>query len=205
MLKTIVNRLFRKKVVYGSDFFADAWFREWLQLRLVLAAMLSSEPEWKSILDFGCGPGVMIDLMRDKGVDYMGCDYSVEARQLYLKHFGKFPDYYVTNLEESAISSKDVMLAFDVLEHMLDDEIEGLLKKVSSISELLFNISRARGIAGHINLKSDLEWITFMRKQGYEFQDDRTRKLRIIYTQMRPGSPDAWDKNLFLFQRIGDR
>ncbi len=204
MLKGIVNRILRKQVVYGNEFFGESWFREWSQLRLVLAAMLETEPEWRSILDFGCGPGVMIDLMRDKGIDYLGCDYSVEARQLYLQHYGKFPDYYVANLEESAISSRDVALSFDVLEHMRDDEIEIFLNKISTVNELLFNISRARGIPGHINLKSDSAWIAFMRKQGYEFEEVRTRKLRKIYAHLRPGCPDAWDKNLFLFKRTAD-
>jgi hypothetical protein len=26
--------------------------------------------------------------------------------------------------------------------------------------------------------------------------------LRQVYVQMRPGAPDCWDRNLFLFQRV---
>jgi hypothetical protein len=36
---------------------------------------------------------------------------------------------------------------------------------------------------------------------GYRFDEERTQKLRQLYTQLRPGSPDRWDRNLFLFCR----
>jgi hypothetical protein len=131
----------------------------------------------------------------------VGCDYSAEARQLYLEHYGQNPDRYVANLDDAVTKKNDLLLAFDVLEHMGDEEITRLINKVHSIPELLFNISRARGIPGHCNIKSDFGWIAFMKKLGYRFDEERTQKLRQLYTQLRPGSPDRWDRNLFLFCR----
>lgn len=202
MLDRLINRLLRRPVVYDDSFFTDSWFKEWANLSIVLASLIESEPKWHAVLDFGCGPGAMIDLMAERGLDYVGCDYSAEARQLYLEHFGRYPERYLSNLDEAVAKKNDLLLAFDVLEHMRDDEIAGLLVKVHSISELLFNISRTRGIPGHINIKSDRAWIAFMKKQGYRFEEKRTHKLRQLYAQQRPGSPDRWDKNLFLFSRI---
>ena len=202
MLNRLINRLLRRPVVYDDSFFAEAWFREWASLRIVLASLIENEPKWRTVLDFGCGPGVMIDLMTDQGVDYVGCDYSAEARQLYLEHFGQHPDRYLSNLDEAVVKKNDLLLAFDVLEHMRDDEIAKLIDKVRSIPELLFNISRTRGIPGHINIKSDRAWIAYMKEQGYRFEEKRTHKLRQLYAQQRPGSPDRWDCNLFLFSRI---
>lgn len=201
MLNRLINRLLRRPVVYDGSFFTQAWFREWAELRMVLAALIESEPKWRAVLDFGCGPGVMIDLMTDRGLDYVGCDYSAEAHQLYLKHYGQHPERYLTNLDDAVSKKNDLLLSFDVLEHMRDDEIAKVLDKVRSIPELLLNISRTRGIPGHINIKSDRAWIAYMKAQGYHFEENRTRKLRQIYTQQRPGSPDQWDRNLFLFSR----
>jgi SAM-dependent methyltransferase len=201
MFKRLFNRLLRRSVVYDNSFFADAWFVEWANLRLVLAALIESEPKWHSIIDFGCGPGVMIDLMTDRGLNYVGCDYSAEARQLYLEHYGQNPDRYLASLDDVVARKNDLLLAFDVLEHMLDEEIVRLIDTVRSTPELLFNISRTRGIPGHINIKSDRAWIAFMKKLGYRFEQKRTQSLRQIYAQLRPGSPDRWDRNLFLFSR----
>lgn len=202
MLNRLIKRLLRRPVVYDGSFFTEAWFGEWANLRMVLASLLESEPKWRTVLDFGCGPGAMIDLMTDRGLDYVGCDYSAEARQLYLDHYGRYPERYLTSLNDAVRKKNDLLLAFDVLEHMRDDEIARLLDKVRLIPELLFNISRTRGIPGHINIKSDRAWVAYMKKQGYRFEEARTRKLRQLYVQQRPGSPDRWDRNLFLFRRV---
>lgn len=201
MLGRLINRLLRRPVVYDGSFFTEAWFREWAGLRMVLAALIESEPKWRAVLDFGCGPGVMIDLMTDRGLDYVGCDYSAEARELYLEHYGRYPERYLASLDDAVAKQNDLLLSFDVLEHMRDDEIAKVLDKVRPIPELLFNISRTRGIPGHINIKSDRAWIAFMKAQGYRFEEKRTHKLRQLYAQQRPGSPDRWDRNLFLFRR----
>jgi len=189
--------------VYDENFFTDAWFKEWENLSLVLAALIKSEPKWQAVLDFGCGPGVMIDLMTDRGLDYVGCDYSPEARQLYLEHYGRYPEQYISDLKVAIAKHHDLLLSFDVLEHMRDDEIASLLDTIRSIPELLFNISRARGIPGHINFKSDRAWVNFMEEHGYRFEEVRSQKLRNLYTQQRPGSSDLWDRNLFLFSLVG--
>lgn len=201
MLSRFFSRLMRRPVVYDDSFFKEAWFKEWESLRLVLASLIESERRWKTILDFGCGPGVMIDLMADRRLDYVGCDYSFEARQLYLTHYGRYPERYLSSLDDAVARKNDLLLAFDVLEHMRDEEITQLVERISTIPEVLFNISRTRGIPGHINIKSDRAWVAYMQEHGYRFEEKRTQRLRKIYTQLRPGSPDRWDQNLFLFSR----
>lgn len=200
-LKECLSRLFRRPVVYGSAFFTPVWFKEWETLKLVLAELIESEPRWQTVLDFGCGPGVMIDQMTGRGLDYYGCDYSSEARELYLKHYGQFPNRYLKNLNEALERSYDLFISFDVFEHMSDDEIRVLLSEIKAIPELLLNISRAKGIPGHINLKPDSAWIEFMNAHGYQFEELGTGRLRKLYSEKRPGSPDHWDRNLFLFRR----
>lgn len=205
MLSRFLNRLMRRPVVYDDSFFEETWFKEWESLSVVLASLIESEPRWRTVLDFGCGPGVMIDLMTARGLDYVGCDYSSEAQQLYLAHYGRNPERYLSNLEVAAARKNDLLLAFDVLEHMRDDEIVRLIEKAHAIPELLFNISRTRGIPGHINIKSDRAWVGFMKEYGYKLEEARTQRLRQLYAQLRPGSPDRWDRNLFLFSREASR
>lgn len=201
MINRILNRLMRRPAVYDDNFFSESWFKEWKDLRFVLASLIESEPRWRVVMDFGCGPGVMIDLMTARGLDYVGCDYSPEARQLYMNHYGQHPERYFSMLDAVLERKHDLLLAFDVFEHMRDDEIAKLIEKSRAIPEWLLNISRTPGIPGHINIKSDRAWIAYMKKHGYRFEESRTQTLRRLYAKLRPGSPDRWDRNLFLFSR----
>jgi SAM-dependent methyltransferase len=202
MFEKFLRRLLNRPVVYGEEFFKDSWFREWEALKDVLGSMIANESRWRRVLDFGCGPGIMIDHLNDRGIDCIGCDYSAEARALYMKRYGRHQHNYVRTLDELSTRDFDVLMAFDVFEHMTDEEITALIGQVKRIPELLLNISRTRGIPGHINLKSDRRWISFMRDLGYGFEEERSRNLRSLYAKLRPGAPDQWDKNLFLFRRV---
>lgn len=191
-------------VKYDDTFFSNQWFSGWDTLKDVLHALLASEPRWRTVLDYGCGPGIMIDLMNDHGYDYVGCDVSPEARALYLERYGRHPDRYATTLDAALTGRRfDLMLSFDVLEHLRDEEVSTLLKQMHGVPELLFNISRVRSIPGHINIKSDRAWIRFFERHGWQLDRPGTDRLRARYLELRPGGGDLWHRNLFLLRRQG--
>lgn len=187
-----------KNVIYGEGFFTDTWFENWAELQTVLAELVLAVPEWRRVLDFGCGPGIMIDLMNEHGLDYTGFDPSLEARALYSKHYGKYPNKYLNVIHDKKF---DAVLSFDVLEHMSDEEIVDLNALFSDVRDLFVNISRAPGIPGHINLKSDEEWIAFFAENGRSFDKVKTALLREKYVTLRPTCCDAWNENMFVFTR----
>lgn len=187
------------KVVYDEGFFKPEWFKNWEELKVVLGTLLLVPQRWKKILDFGCGPGIMIDYMQDRsGVIYTGFDSSGQARALYLEYFGQHPHMYVTEMPDCNF---DVLVAFDVLEHMTNDEIKHLIKSTPHINEYFFNISREKGIPGHINIKTDKEWIDFFDTIELHLDKQLTQTLQESYKKMRPQAEDAWDKNMFVFSR----
>jgi SAM-dependent methyltransferase len=201
-LTRLLSRLGLRPVTYDHTFFAEPWFREWEGLKLVLAELVESRPRWRRILDFGCGPGVMIDFMTARGHRYVGCDSSPEARDLYLRSFGANPGSYVASLETAVRAEPfDLFLSFDVFEHLTDEQCDGVLRTVAPIPELLVNISRVRGIPGHVNLKSDEGWVSFFGTRGLDLAEEETEALRTLYEKLRPGSPDRWNRNLFVFRR----
>jgi SAM-dependent methyltransferase len=188
-------------VRYDERFFSEDWFRNWDMLKHVLCGLLESNPNWRTILDYGCGPGIMIDLMNSRGLDYVGCDISPEARELYLRRFGKNPGKYHLSLSELSDRPFDLLICFDVFEHMRDEEIVGLLDRILLIPEILVKISRVRGIPGHINLKPDRAWIRFFESHGWTCERDRTEALRVQYLRLRPNGSDLWHRNMFLLKR----
>jgi len=192
-----------RAVRYDDSFFSEDWFRGWDILKHVLSCLLESDGRWRTILDYGCGPGVMIDLMNARGFDYVGCDVSPDARELYLRRFGKNPGKYVSSIEALSGRKFDLLVSFDVLEHMCDEEIVSLLGQIRHIPEMLVNISRVRSIPGHINIKPDRAWIRFFESHGWILERHRTEALRKQYLQLRPGGGDLWHKNMFLLRQAG--
>jgi SAM-dependent methyltransferase len=188
-------------VRYDEHFFGGAWHHSWSQLAPVLGELLTHEGRWSAFLDYGCGPGAMIDFMNERGYRYVGCDISPEPRRLYLERYGRYPSRFVRSLAETAAFSFDVLVLFDVLEHLRDDEIVKLLADTAATPEVLANISRESRIPGHVNIKPDDEWIRFFGSLGYEYEQSRTQALRRRYLELRPGGQDLWHENLFLFRQ----
>jgi SAM-dependent methyltransferase len=191
-------------VRYDDSFFSEGWFRNWDMLKHVLCVLLESDRKWRTILDYGCGPGVMIDLMNSRGFDYIGCDVSPDARSLYLRRYGKNPEKYHSSMEALSDRTFDLLVSFDVLEHMQDEEIVSLLGRIPHIREILVNISRVRTIPGHTNLKADRSWIRFFESHGWIYERDRTETLRTRYLRLRPDGGDLWHKNMFLLKRAAE-
>ncbi len=167
----------------------------------MLEQLVREAGSWKRILDFGCGPGVMIDHMTERGFDYVGCDYSDVAHRLYLSRFGVYPQRYVSAMSAVNMVDFDVLLSFDVFEHMTDAEIIRVLDASKPIPELFLNISRDWRTPGHINLKSDRAWLSFFERHGLILNEALTKRLRRRYIELRPGCPDVWDRNMFVLSR----
>ncbi|SPP65639.1 methyltransferase domain-containing protein [Nitrospira lenta] len=193
--------LARRPVVYDGTFFREEWFQGWEELRYVLEQLVRESGHWRRVLDFGCGPGVMIDHMNTCGFDYVGCDYSDSAHRLYLSRFGAYPQQYVSQLSVVNMADFDVLLSFDVFEHMADDEIAQVLEASKPIPELFLNISRDWRTPGHINIRSDRAWTAFFKRHGLQLREDLTVRLRQRYRELRPGCQDRWDRNIFVLSR----
>jgi SAM-dependent methyltransferase len=198
-LRALLRRL--RPVRYDAGFFGDEWHRNWAGLAPVLGELLTREGRWKAFLDYGCGPGLMIDVINERGYSYVGCDVSPEPRRIYLERYGRYPGRYVQSLAQLGGMRFDVLVLFDVLEHLRDAEVETLLAATAATPEVLANISRERGIPGHVNIKGDAGWIEFFGARGYEYQESRTQALRRRYLELRPDGRDLWHRNLFLFRR----
>jgi len=199
-LKRLKNKI-SGKVKYDESFFSNNWFSNWKNLKFILKEIIEINNDWKTILDYGCGPGIMIDFMNDNGFKYFGYDSSSHAHQLYLEKFGKNSDKYLVNYEKIHDYNYDLCISFDVFEHMTDQQIIDSFSKIKNIRYFLFNISREKGIPGHINLKNDEEWVDLFYSIGLEFDEDLTINVRTKYITIKPDLTELWQKNIFVFKR----
>lgn len=141
------------------------------------AKELMRYPDIKSVMDYGAGIGVYANALNEKGFDVKVFEI-FNSHQEYIK--SKYPHLEIINKPITT----DCMLWIEVSEHMTDKEIDNLFKTISpkyiyhsSTSEISDNDERW----GHINIKSQDDWIKLFESKGYEL----IQRLDI---------PTAWSK-----------
>jgi 2-polyprenyl-3-methyl-5-hydroxy-6-metoxy-1,4-benzoquinol methylase len=90
------------------------------------------------VLDFGCGPGYLLDLLVAQGVACEGADFSENAIAILnerLRHEPLFGG--VTRLEQIPSSlpadAYDVVFCIELVEHLLDDDLETTVAELGRI------------------------------------------------------------------------
>ena len=74
------------------------------------------------------------------------------------------------------------------------------ISKMKNIKYFLFNISREKGIPGHINIKNDDEWVDIFHSIGLKFDKEFTKNVRTKYKNIKPDLSELWQKNIFVFK-----
>lgn len=122
-----------------------------------------------SLIDYGCALGFLVKGFRSLGYKCEGYDISEWAKQEAMKYGVKFVPF---------LNSKfDVMFAFDVFEHMLDDDIKLalttfnplwiLIRIPCSVDGINFHLEISKRDPTHINCKIKQKWLDFFNKNGY--------------------------------------
>jgi hypothetical protein len=131
----------------------------------------------KSVLDYGAGTGVYSNSLYNKGFDVKVFEL-FDTHQAYIKE--KYPHLHIIDKPVTT----DCLFWIEVSEHMTDKEIDNLFNDInpkyiyhSSTSETTENDI----MWGHINIKTQDQWINLFRFKGYELIK-------------QPGIPTPWTK-----------
>jgi SAM-dependent methyltransferase len=126
---------------YSEIYFSKVWGARVLKLlRLPLNA------SWR-VLDFGCGPGYMIEHLRDAKSKwkYTGVDFSGESIETILDK--NISDIEIESLKHITtlpidISEKhfDICLLFEVVEHLNDDYFDQTMQEIARLLKLGGNL-----------------------------------------------------------------
>lgn len=91
------------------------------------------------VIDYGCGPGYLLEFMTNKGLELSGADFSPDAvRSTNARLDGKIGWLGATLIEslpsaELGESAFDLAACIETLEHLDDDALEQTLKQLSRI------------------------------------------------------------------------
>lgn len=83
----------------------------------------------KRVLDVGCGPGHLVRLLREVGVDAVGCDSNPASQ-----HDGIRPWRFDLTWDEDVMPSHDLVVCREVLEHLAVREIRQAARNLARLS-----------------------------------------------------------------------
>ena len=149
-----------------------------------LAKWISNELKVKSTLEIGSGPGYLLNCLLELGVNAEGLDGSEVSRQFFLSQHPKhFRHYGIDPVFSKNYSQKDAVLSIEVFEHIPDDGLLKIMKKIrDEIKPKYVVFSSTPNVDpnpnwdiqwGHINIKQPEEWRALFKEFGFEVDDTK--------------------------------
>lgn len=166
---------------------ADEWYDTtdknhfWMlwRFRIVKRYLLAIQGlKTMKILEVGCGNGInlqLFELYMDLVVD--GCDLNAFALEKTPELKGKKMVYDIYDQHPAMINKYDIILLFDVLEHIKDDDgfLRNVIKHLKSNGIIVINVpahqtlfSRYDKIVGHVRRYSKNRLIKLIEKNNIE-------------------------------------
>ena len=137
---------------------------------------LLGKDEIKTVLDFGCGTGDGIRVLRDLGLEAQGVDIA-EAHELWDERgVLEYCQSYDGETLPFPDNSFDMVGSFEVMEHIVPEDCEQLLREMFRVGKKFFVMTIAlntevcpvEGILyTHCNLQSVEWWVALFKKVGF--------------------------------------
>lgn len=159
--------------VYGNDFYKDRHQKTVYSAEKVLSIIFAVLPEVHSAVDFGCGVGSWLSVLREKGVrELLGLDgpwvnqglLEISAQEFRQVDFEEFID-----LEKKY----DLAITLEVAEHLSEKSAPSFVESLAKASDfILFSAAIPfQNGRGHINLQWQDYWVNLFADRGYVVLD----------------------------------
>jgi len=160
----------------------------------------------KTLLDVGCGTGLLIDQALRDGVDAYGIDSSSIAQQSYhTRTQGRWPDRFrlgsITTLPFQS-SQFELCVCLDVLEHIIVFDIFHAVTELCRVcsKDIVCSINMDNPYQFHPTILSRSSWVALFESTGVvTYQRDRTAKLSSLI------SPIYQEYEVFVFSKLGTK
>lgn len=120
--------------LYNLKYFhaSKRYQRNRIRLKEMRDAVMSQNP--KTVLDVGCGIGVLVRALRSEGVEAIGTDFSPDLVDVFWRHD---PFFQIADAKKLPFSDKsfDVVFSSDFFEHIPEDEIPVVLKEMKRVGK----------------------------------------------------------------------
>lgn len=115
---------------FPENFFAYRFGRE------IIEQLLPFLPSQGRVLDYGCGPGNLIERLLDTSLEVAGLDFSPATIETVTRRFAGQPNFIgafeLSELDERA-GLFDAAVVIEVVEHLYDEQLDELLANVKKL------------------------------------------------------------------------
>ncbi|MEZ0537117.1 glycosyltransferase [Caldicellulosiruptoraceae bacterium PP1] len=121
----------------------------------------------KRTLDVGCAKGLLVECLRDRGVEAYGFDISEYAISQVREDLKPF--VWVQSAHEPIKEKYDLITCIEVLEHIPNEYVDQVIKNITNCTNIIIisSTSSAFDDPTHINIKTNIEWINLFAKYGF--------------------------------------
>uniref|UniRef100_A0A6H1ZWJ2 Uncharacterized protein n=1 Tax=viral metagenome TaxID=1070528 RepID=A0A6H1ZWJ2_9ZZZZ len=163
--------------------------------------------EIKTILDFGCGTGDGVMVLREKGLEAYGVDIAENKELWDRKGVGEFCRSYDGTTLPYADDSFDMVGCFETFEHIIPEDCENLLKELLRVGKNFFTFTIALNLENapfqgilytHCNVQSPEWWVELIERVGFNV----LAKQKILYNH--EGTEDKYTLFIYATKRETD-
>jgi SAM-dependent methyltransferase len=140
---------------------------EWLQFFGTIAERIASDIRPVRVLDAGCAIGLLVETLRDRGVEAEGIDlsdYAIEHAHASIK-----PYVRVGSIVEELPGRYDLIISIEVVEHMPADQAEAAVANFCRhTDDVIFSSSSTDfGEATHVNVQPPEYWAELFARHAF--------------------------------------
>lgn len=190
--------------IYTREFF-ERHIREYRTDYARMARWLLDNLDFQSVVDLGCGSGLMIAEMLDAGKRVLGVDGCENALGTPagepVRPFLKFAD-----LRQPLVSPADLVICTEVAEHLALQFADVLVDSIANSSRKWVYFTGAtpgQGGDHHVNEQPHGYWVEKLEKRGFMLMEVATRALRLHLGADSSGLKAWWfRKNALIFKKL---
>lgn len=133
----------------------------------------------KSALEYGCGPGYLLNCLNELKINAVGVDGNPYSQEFFENKYPYFREKYVLDkFFDFDCPPKDVLISIECFEHIPDAGLEKIMHKVVNVIRPKFIVFSSTPYEdpnegwdiqwGHVNIKQPNQWRSFFEKYGFE-------------------------------------
>lgn len=167
------------KNIYRQNFYTNRHRKTAYSAQTILALVLDALPQVHSVVDFGCGVGTWLSVLKERGISKIrGLDGPwVDQNLLEIPK----EDFRNANFEELIVLEErfDLAITLEVAEHVSKESARIFVESLVSASDfVLFSAAIPfQGGEGHVNEQWPEYWVELFAAKGYDTFDFVRREI----------------------------
>jgi SAM-dependent methyltransferase len=200
-LKIFVYERLDHETVYDYDYYKEVEVRA-VRSADVMAASILSDLHPQTVVDVGCGTGVLLEALRRSGCQVLGLEYSEAALQ-YCRDRGLNVRKF--DLERDIFTDMqvfDVASSMEVAEHLPKESADRYVELLTRLSSVIvFTAARpGQGGTDHVNEQPQSYWISKFNARGFIIDEELSNHWSENWRETKVVD-SFFFKNLMIFRR----